>query len=165
MMVRLTTLLVGLGVARAPMPWTPSPCRVSREECDTARDELSSALSDNTVVIFSRLACKASQKVKTYFEDAGIPFYALELDGRADGEALRCAPIFFRRSVHRDFSHGHVSLACAHRGALAEKTGSEKTPAVYIRGKLVSTFDVKQASLSGELTHWSDRDTTPKDET
>ena len=36
---------------------------------------------------------------------------------------------------------------------------------VYIRGKLVSTFDVKQASLSGELTHWSDRDTTPKDET
>jgi len=43
-----------------------------------------------------------------------------------------------------------------HRDALAERTGNEKTPAVYIRGRLVSGADLKQASQSGELSHWTD---------
>ena len=74
-------------------------------------------------------ACGASNKVKSYFEDEGIPYYALELDTRADGEALR--------------------------GALAEQSGSDKTPAVYIRGQLVGGYDVGKAYKTGELSHWT----------
>jgi hypothetical protein len=42
------------------------------------------------------------------------------------------------------------------RGALAEKTGSERTPAVYIRGQLVSGESLSRASKSGELSHWAE---------
>ena len=92
-----------------------------------ARDTLNQALSDNTVVIFSKAQCSASRRVKSYFEDEGIPYYALELDTRNDGDALK--------------------------GALHEHAGSSKTPKVYIRGQLV---EYSRAMKSGELRHWAD---------
>ena len=112
------------------MPWVPPPSPpVHPESKVIAADMLNQALSDNTVVILSRMACSASQKIKGLFEDAGIPYYALELDQRADGDALR--------------------------GALSDMAGSDKTPAVYIRGELVKGYDVKAAYKTGELTHWT----------
>ena len=101
-------------------------------------------LSDNTVVIFSlSKGCSACRRVKSYFEDEGIPYYALELDQRSDGDALKAA--------------------------LAERTGSSKTPTVYIRGHLVGgTSDVSRAYKSGELSHWTDDPDAvapPEDET
>ena len=140
-------LLVGMiAVATAPMPWdkAPAPAKpMQTAEAWTtnvrgtskalAADVISQALADNTVVIFSRSACSGCQKVKEYFEDAGIPYYAMELDTRADGEALR--------------------------GALAEKNGNEKVPAVYIRGQLVGGYDIGRAYKSGELAHWATTET------
>ena len=96
-----------------------------------ARDTLSQALLDHTVVIFSRAQCAASRKVKSYFEDEGIPYYALELDQRNDGDALK--------------------------SALQEASGSSKLPKVYIRGQLVGgSYEVNRAKKSGELNHWID---------
>ena len=45
-----------------------------------ATDTIDHVLNDNTVVIFSKSTCSASKRVKSYFEDEGIPYYALELD-------------------------------------------------------------------------------------
>ena len=49
-------------------------------------------LSDNTVVIFSlSKGCSACRRVKSYFEDEGIPYYALELDQHSDDDTLKAA--------------------------------------------------------------------------
>lgn len=109
-----------------------------------ALETIAHLLSDNTVVIFSlSKGCSACRRVKSYFEDEGIPYYALELDQRSDGDALKAA--------------------------LAERTGSSKTPTVYIRGHLVGgTSDVSRAYKSGELSHWTDDPDAvapPEDET
>ena len=129
--MRALSLAIYPLLAAAPLPWSSSstPPPPSSTARTLASELLSQALADNTVVIFSRQACSASGKVKTYFEDAGIPFYALELDARADGDALR--------------------------GALSEMAGSDKTPKVYIRGQLVGGYDIGQAYKSGELIHWT----------
>ena len=125
--------------ARAPLPWS-EPGKKNTESWTTgargaakavAADEIARAISDNTVVIFSRTKCGGCDKVKGYFEEAGIPYYALELDTRADGEAII--------------------------GELAKKDGSSKSlPAVYIRGQRVSGWEVGKAYSSGELGHWTD---------
>ena len=95
-----------------------------------ASDTLQQVLKDNTVVIFSRAKCAASKRVKGYFEDLGIPYYALELDQRVDGAALQLA--------------------------LKEHAGTKSTPAVYIHGSLVGgSYDIQQAFKSGELQHWT----------
>ena len=71
--------------------------------------------------------------MKAYFEDEGIPYFALELDERLDGEALK--------------------------SALAERTGSSKTPSIFIRGQLVGGAKlIKNAFESGELRHWTNDD-------
>ena len=132
-LARLVLLSVlGLAAGQMPkLPWSstspPPPGSDTRRQA--AADLLSEALADNTVVIFSRMACGASKKIKEYFEDAGIPYYALEIDARADGDALK--------------------------GALHERTGSDKTPAVYIRGQLVGGYDIGKAHKTGELIHWT----------
>ena len=60
-------------------------------------------------------------------------------------------------SIVLTHAHAHAPPTLLLRsGALAERTGSEKTPAVYIRGQLVSGLEVKRASKSGELAHWTD---------
>lgn len=119
------------------MPWShPSPptdkwTTGAQGAANTiAVDVLAQALADNTVVIFSKTVCSACDKVKSYFEDAGIPYYALELDTRADGTALQGALL-------------------AHNG------GSDKMPAVYIRGQLIGGYDLGKAYKSGELEHWA----------
>ena len=134
--------LVFLAVtARAPqiewaiptLPWqsnAPAP-PVSETAKALASETLSQALADNTVVIFSASSkCEKSSKVKELFEDEGIPYYALEFDNRGDGEALRLA--------------------------LAEKCECKHpTPSVYIRGQLISGWDLNRASKTGELVHWT----------
>lgn len=94
-----------------------------------AAETVSSLVKDNSVVIFSRSSCWTSKRIKSYFEDAGIPYYSLELDERVDGDSLK--------------------------KALAERTGSSKMPAIYIRGQLVGDGEVKTAFKSGELEHWT----------
>lgn len=94
-----------------------------------AQETLHSIIAENAVVVFSRARCSGSARIKTYLEDAGIPYYALELDQRHDGPALE--------------------------KALAVEVGSKKTPAVYIRGQHVGTTDVGRAYHSGELSHWT----------
>ena len=102
----------------------------------TAMETINHLLSDNTVVIFSvSSGCSACRRVKSYFEDEGIPYYALELDQRNDGAALK--------------------------QALTERTGNSKTPTVYIRGHLVGgSQDVTRAYKSGELMHWTTTETS-----
>jgi len=134
----LLLLVTELASCSAPLPWVnPAPpnspekwATGAKGEAKTfAHDVLAQALADNTVVIFSKTACSACDKVKAYFEDEGIPYYALELDTRADGKALQ--------------------------GALAaHNNGHEKMPAVYIRGQLVGGYDLGRAYKSGELGHW-----------
>ena len=131
-------LLLALELVSAPLPWANPPPPSGKEKWATgaqgdaktfAHDVLAQALADNTVVIFSMTACSACDKVKAYFEDEGIPYYALELDQRADGKALQ--------------------------GALAaHNNGHEKMPAVYIRGQLVGGYDIGKAYKTGELGHW-----------
>ena len=104
-----------------------------------ASEVISQALSDNTVVIFSRTSCTSSNKVKTYFEDAGIPYYALELDTRADGDAL-------------------IGALAEQHGGMKTLTGGVSTPAVFIRGQPVDKASVGGAAKSGELSHWATTD-------
>ena len=136
---RMLLLLLSICIltVRAPAPTTP-PADATTTKWETnargaatslASETLSSLVAENQVVIFSKSNCWASRKVKTYFEDAGIPYYSLELDQRGDGESLK--------------------------KALASKTGSGKTPAVYIRGHLISDSDVSHAYKTGELSHWA----------
>jgi len=131
-------LLLPLHIVYAPLgfEWPAPPrgdwAKAAKGAADSvAVETITSLVSENTVVIFSGSKCAQSKRVKSYFEDAGIPFYALELDQRHDGEALKVA--------------------------LYERAGSSKTPAVYIRGHLVGgSHDVGRAYKSGELKHWTD---------
>ena len=127
--MRALSLAIYPLLAAAPLPWSSSstPPPPSSTARTLASELLSQALADNTVVIFSKAQCSASRRVKSYFEDEGIPYYALELDTRNDGDALK--------------------------GALHEHAGSSKTPKVYIRGQLV---EYSRAMKSGELRHWAD---------
>ena len=140
-LVGMRHILMLLAVAplavRAQLPWSQNSGKKSEAWTTGARgaakavaaDEIARAIADNTVVIFSRTKCSGCDKVKAYFEDAGIPYYALELDTRADGDALK--------------------------GALADiKTTS--VPAVFIRGQLVGGWDISSAYKSDELSHWTD---------
>ena len=96
-----------------------------------AAETLSALVRENQVVIFSRSGSdSASRRVKTYFEDAGIPYYSMELDQRADADSLK--------------------------KVLAERTGSGRTPAVYVRGQHISECNLKTASKTGELEHWDE---------
>ena len=106
----------------------------AKEHANTlAGETLRQVLTDHTVVIFSKASCSASHRVKGYFEDLGIPYYALELDQRVDGEALQ--------------------------KALGDLAGSKRTPTVYIRGVLVGgSYDIGRAFKSGELKHWTEAD-------
>ena len=131
-------LLLLLQAVYAPLgvEWPKAPkgewAKAAKGAADSvAIETISSLIAENTVVIFSGSKCSQSKRVKSYFEDEGIPFYALELDQRQDGEALKLA--------------------------LHERTGSSKTPAVYIRGHLVGgSSDVGRAYKSGELKHWTE---------
>lgn len=132
--MRIKSLLLWSAIAVpsvvAPERWKSDPLGASVR---LASDTLRQVLEDNTVVIFSRASCSASKRVKSYFEDLGIPYYALELDQRVDGTALQ--------------------------HALADHAGSKKTPTVFIRGVLVGgSYDVGRAFKSGELKHWTDAD-------
>ena len=42
-----------------------------------AQETLHSIIAENAVVVFSRARCSGSARIKTYLEDAGIPYYAL----------------------------------------------------------------------------------------
>jgi glutaredoxin len=112
--------------------WDPRSREAPKgERTAFALETLRQTIQENTVVIFSRAECKTSQRVKTYFEDEGIPYYALELDQRSDGDLLKTA--------------------------LAERTGSSKTPSIFIRGQLVGGAKlIKSAFDSGELKHWTE---------
>ena len=97
---RLVVLLLAsfaFASAHAQLPWQKTKGEINTAQWSAgargmaknmASDVISQALSDNTVVIFSKTSCSASNKIKAYFEDEGIPYYALELDQRADGPAL-----------------------------------------------------------------------------
>lgn len=121
-------LLRGVDADPAGKRWAQSAKDAAKA---SAMETINHLLSDNTVVIFSvSSGCSACQRVKSYFEDEGIPYYALELDQRNDGAALK--------------------------QALTERTGNSKTPTVYIRGHLVGgSQDVTRAYKSGELMHWT----------
>mmetsp|Transcript_32926 Transcript_32926/g.96981 ORF Transcript_32926/g.96981 Transcript_32926/m.96981 type:complete len:166 (+) Transcript_32926:52-549(+) len=78
---------------------------------ETVRD----AVRANSVVIFSQSQCPLSEKTKAYFEDLGVPYYALELDTRADGSAVKqaLAQLTGAKSVPRVFVNGQVSVGGA----------------------------------------------------
>ena len=99
-----------------------------------AAETLNSLVSENKVVIFSRGRSSASARVKSYFEDLGIPYYELALDQREDGPALQ--------------------------NVLASRTGSgfggkNDYPVIFISGQHVgNSYKIGQAFKSGELEHW-----------
>ena len=137
-MLRVAAQVLCLLPLASSLPWsTPSPpsdweVRAKGAAVSFATETLQNLLRDNKVVIFSRQSCRASKRVKAFFEDEGIPYYALELDQREDGKALS--------------------------EAVAERTGSSKTPAVYIQGQLVGQPSVISALNTGELKHWTGED-------
>uniref|UniRef100_A0A6V3ZA13 Glutaredoxin domain-containing protein n=1 Tax=Prymnesium polylepis TaxID=72548 RepID=A0A6V3ZA13_9EUKA len=92
---------------------------------ETVRD----AVRANSVVIFSQSQCPLSEKTKAYFEDLGVPYYALELDTRADGSAVK--------------------------QALAQLTGAKSVPRVFVNGQHVGgSTETARAYSTGELEHW-----------
>ena len=105
-----------------------------------ATDTLASLVSENKVVIFSRGRSTATARVMHYFEELGIPYYALELDQREDGAALQKA-------------------LAAHTSA-AFPPGHHEYPAIFIRGEHIQggTYKIGQAFKSGELEHWVHND-------
>ena len=136
-LVRLVPLLL------LPAAWTQKAAVKSEWEMGAkgaatrgAQDTIASLVSDNAVVIFSATRCGQCQRVKSYFEDEGIPYYALELDQRQDGDALKAA--------------------------LNERAGPERPwnsllPTVFVRGHLVGgSGDIGRAYKSGELKHWTE---------
>ena len=83
-----------------------NPAPASSYASETLRDSIKS----NAVVIFSSSQCAKSEKTKAYFEDLGVPYYAIALDTRADGAELK--------------------------KALSHATGSKSVPRVFVNGQV-----------------------------
>jgi len=78
--------------AAAPGKWESSVrAAASSREILAAAETLASLVNENKVVIFSRGRSTATARVMNYFEELGIPYYALELENREDGAALQKA--------------------------------------------------------------------------
>lgn len=95
----------------------------------TAEDaiaKLQHQITANTVVIFSKSSCPVSSRIKTAFEDLGLPYHTIELDQQLQGKKLQ-------QTLYR-------------------MTGSSKTPTVFIRGRYVK--NIEAPLRSGELEHW-----------
>ena len=84
-----------------------NPAPASAYASETIHDSIKS----NSVVIFSASNCPKSEKTKAYFEDLGVPYYAIELDSRADGAELK--------------------------KALSHATGSKSVPRVFVNGQVL----------------------------
>ena len=80
------------------------------EASSRASETLRDSIKSNAVVIFSSSQCAKSEKTKAYFEDLGVPYYAIELDTRADGAELK--------------------------KALSHATGSKSVPRVFVNGQV-----------------------------
>jgi glutaredoxin len=108
----------------------------SSREILAAAETLASLVNENKVVIFSRGRSTATARVMNYFEELGIPYYALELENREDGAALQKA-----LAVH---TSGTFPL------------GHHEYPAIFIQGQHVQggTSKIGQAYKTGELEHW-----------
>ena len=105
-----------------------------------ATDTLASLIAEHSVVIFSsRGRSTTTERVKSYFEDLGIPYYELAVDEREDGADLQKAI-----ASHRAASSGSLFGR------------SDDLPAVFIRGQHIQggSHGIERAAKSGELEHW-----------
>uniref|UniRef100_A0A7S0J4D4 Glutaredoxin domain-containing protein n=1 Tax=Calcidiscus leptoporus TaxID=127549 RepID=A0A7S0J4D4_9EUKA len=96
-------------------------------------EELQQKITANKVVIFSSSSCPVSTRVKTAFEDLGLPYHAVELDQQLHGKKLR--------------------------ETLYRMTGTSKTPTVFVSGRYMK--NVEAPLRSGELAHWVSSESVP----
>ena len=102
------SVLVRLAIAPNTVEKPAWEANARAAAANLAAETFQSLIHENQVVIFSRSSrCSSCSRVKSYFEDLGIPYYALELDERDDGAALQ-------KELNLPFGQG--------------------LPAVYIRG-------------------------------
>ena len=109
-----------------------------------AADTLASLVAEHTVCIFSRGRSQASARVRSHFEDLGIPYYELSLDEREDGADLQKA------------LSSHTKLLFP--------PGGHEFPAIFIKGQHIDggSYKIGQAFKTGELEHWVQQE--PPDE-
>ena len=107
---------------------SPSPSAPAR---DGALGVVDNMINENKVTIFSNSKCTSSAKAKTVLEDMGVPYLAIELDQRLDGQSLKAV--------------------------LAERTGAKSLPYVFVHGQHVGgAAETRRAYETGELSHWVD---------
>ena len=106
---------------------SPSPSAPAR---DGALGVVDNMINENKVTIFSNSKCTSSAKAKTVLEDMGVPYLAIELDQRLDGQSLKAV--------------------------LAERTGAKSLPAVFVHGQHAGGPQTRRAYETGELSHWVD---------
>ena len=97
----------------------PAPVQAS----DSAKKQIESLVSAHKVQIFSKSYCPYCRRAKGIFDDAGIPYNALELDQAPNGAEIQ--------------------------STLAGITGQRTVPSVWINGKFVGGSD-KVAELSAK---------------
>lgn len=125
-------LQVSVGVARGDTKWEAGARATAAAY---AAETLAETLHTNNVVIFSRSDCDASQKTKEFFEDLGVSYVSLELDARADGEALEKALV-------------------DHTGVKGMWPLKKVIPRVFVRGQHVGgEKETAWAYKTGELEH------------
>jgi glutaredoxin-related protein len=170
-MPRLTCwkLATSITCAAAPGKWEHSVrAAASSREILAAAETLASLVNENKVVIFSRGRSTATARVMNYFEELGIPYYALELENREDGAALIKALAVHTSATFPLYADGGRKRLCATCLALLYsvlrvrgidsrlRRGHHEYPAIFIQGQHIQggTSKIGQAYKTGELEHW-----------
>jgi glutaredoxin 3 len=88
---------------------------VSAEALETARVTVEKLVKEHNVVVFERKTCPYCRKVKGLLKSLNVVFEAVDIDQRADGDAI------FQ--------------------VLVEKTSRETVPNVFVKGKSIGGCD------------------------
>lgn len=104
-------------------------------------------LNEHDVVVFSKTYCPYCTKAKTALKAVGAKFEAVELDERADGNAIQ-------QVCHLVFCS--ALLICLQ--ALAELTGRRTVPNVFVHKRSIGGGDDTEAlQRSGKLKELIDK--------
>ena len=144
----LRSLAFAIAVSSVRSPEPGGSWDVSASAQAFASDTLEDMIATNTVVIFSRTRCSSTERIHSYLEDLGIPYYSLHLDEREDGPALQ------RALAEYTEGDGGVKQCSQKKGVPV--CSSKGLPRVFIRGQLLGGYaETGQAYKSGELAHWA----------
>ena len=132
--MRLLALLMAASVHALRVPLHPTTRQVDqRTRCaapvlvaEKLEEAIRTTVTSNDVVIYSKSWCPYCAQCKALFDDLSVPYVAVELDQRDDGEQLQAA--------------------------LLELTQQRTVPNVFVAGQHVGgNDDTQQASQSGKL--------------